>query len=140
MHDCDPQGILCAIPCEKRKNIMADTTITHEDTGDDLRRILIEGRLDTPGTESISAELHELAAAPKRAVIIDLSSVEFAASIGIGQLIATAQEVKARGGHVVLLARGTGMVMTTLKMGAIDRVIPVYETLPDAHVGALRGF
>jgi anti-anti-sigma factor len=119
---------------------MADTTISHEDTGEDLRRIVITGRLDTPGTEGISAELHELAAAPIRAVIIDLSSVEFAASIGIGQLIATAQEVKARGGHVVLLARQTGMVMTTLKMGAIDRVIPVFDTLPAAHVGALRGF
>jgi anti-anti-sigma factor len=113
--------------------------ITHEDTGEDLRRIVITGHLDTPGTEEISAALHELATGP-RAVIVDLSSVDFAASIAIGQLIATAQEVRARGGHMVLLARGTGMVMTTLKMGAIDRVIPVYQYLPEAHAGALRGF
>ena len=117
-----------------------DTTITHGDTGEDLRRIIITGRLDTPGTEEISASLHELAAAPKRSVIVDLTSVQFAASIAIGQLIATAQEVKARGGHMVLLASGTGIVMMTIKMGAIDRVIPVFQTLPEAHVGALRGF
>ena len=115
-------------------------TITHEDTGEDLRRIEITGRLDTPGTEEISAALHELAAGPMRAVIVDLSPVDFAASIAIGQLIATAQEVRARGGHMVILARGTGMVMTTLKMGAIDRVIPIYQYLPEAHAGALRGF
>jgi anti-anti-sigma factor len=115
-------------------------TITHEDIGEDLRRIIIEGRLDTPGTEEISAALHELAAAPKRGVIVDLSAVPFAASIGIGQLITTAQEVKARGGHLVLLASGTGSVMMSLKMGAIDKVIPVYQFLPDAHAGALRGF
>jgi len=118
----------------------ADTTITHEDTGEDLRRIVIAGRLDTPGTNEISASLHELAAAPKRAVIVDLSAVQFAASIAVGQLIATAQEVKARGGHMVLLASGTSSVMMTLKMGAIDRIIPVYQYAHEAHAGALRGF
>lgn len=117
-----------------------DTTITHEDTGEDLRRIVIAGRLDTPGTNAISASLHELAAAPKRAVIVDLSAVQFAASIAIGQLIATAQEVKARGGHMVLLASGTSSVMMTFKMGAIDRIIPVYQYIHEAHAGALRGF
>lgn len=117
-----------------------DTTITHEDTGEDLRRIVIAGRLDTPGTNEISASLHELAAAPRRAVIVDLSAVQFAASIAIGQLIATAQEVKARGGHMVLLASGTSSVMMTLKMGAIDRIIPVYQYIHEAHAGALRGF
>jgi len=117
-----------------------DTTITHEDTGEDLRRIVIAGRLDTPGTNEISASLHELAAAPRRAVIVDLSAVQFAASIAVGQLIATAQEVKARGGHMVLLASGTSSVMMTLKMGAIDRIIPVYQYIHEAHAGALRGF
>jgi anti-anti-sigma factor len=119
---------------------MADTTITHEDIGEDLRRIVITGRLDTPGTEEISASLHELAAAPKRAVIVDLSAVQFAASIAIGQMISTAQEVKARGGHMVLLVSGTSSVMMTLKMGSIDRVIPVFQYAHEAHMGALRGF
>jgi anti-anti-sigma factor len=117
-----------------------DTTITYEDVGGDLRRILIAGRLDTPGTNAIAPTLHELAAAPIRAIIVDLSAVQFAASIAIGQLISTAQEVKSRGGHMVLLASGTSGVMMTLKMGMIDRVIPVFEFFHDAHVGALRGF
>ena len=116
------------------------TTISHEDIGEDLRRIVIDGRLDTPGTEEISAQFAELAAAPKRGVIVDLSSVQFAASIAIGQLIANAQAVKARGGHMVVLASGTGSVMMTLKMGAIDQVIPVFQFAHEAHVGALRGF
>jgi anti-anti-sigma factor len=122
------------------EDTMAETTITHEDVGEDLRRIVITGRLDTPGTNEISAALHELAAAPRAGVIVDLTAVEFAASIAIGQLIATGQEVKARGGHLVLLASGTSSVMMTLTMGAIDRVIPVFQTLPEAHMGALRGF
>jgi len=116
------------------------TTISYEDVGADLRRIIIAGRLDTPGTNEISPALHELAAAPIRAVIVDLCAVQFAASIAIGQLISTAQEVKSRGGHMVLLTSGTSGVMMTLQMGMIDRVIPVFQYLHEAHVGALRGF
>ena len=115
-------------------------TITHEDIGEDLRRIVIAGRLDTPGTDEIAPAFRELAAAPIRAVIVDMNAVEFAASIMIGQLIANAQAVRARGGHMVVLASGTGSVMMTLKMGAIDQVIPVFQFAHEAHAGALRGF
>jgi len=116
------------------------TTITHEDIGEDLRRIVITGRLDTPGTNAISAGLHELAAAPKRGVIVDLSAVQFAASIGIGQMILAAKEVKNRGGHLVLLVNAHSAVMVSLTTTGIDQVIPVFQSATDAHVGALRGF
>ena len=117
-----------------------DTTITHVDLGEDLRRIIIAGRLDTPGTEAIAPSLRELAAGPMRGVIVDLCAVQFAASIGIGKLIATAKEVKARGGHMVLLVTGNSGMARTLEMGAIDRIIPVFQYMHEAHAGALRGF
>ena len=115
-------------------------TITHEDIGEDLRRIMIVGRLDTPGTNEISAKLAELASTPRRGIVVDLYAVEFLTSIGIGQLIANAQAVKARGGHLVLVASGTSIVMTSLKMTGIDQVITVCQYAPDAYVSALRGF
>ena len=115
-------------------------TITHEDVGEDLRRIVITGRLDTPGTNEISAELRELAEAQKRAVIVDLSYVEFAASIAIGQLILNAKAVKARGGHLVVIASPYSAVMISLQTTGIDKVIPVFQSATEAHVGALRGF
>ena len=115
-------------------------TITHEDLGEDLRRIVITGRLDTPGTNDISAQLQELAAAPKRGVIVDLSQVPFAASIAIGQLIVNAKAVKGRGGHMVLIATPNSAVMISLQTTGIDRVIPAFQSAPEAYVGALRGF
>jgi anti-anti-sigma factor len=115
-------------------------TITHEDLGEDLRRIVITGRLDTPGTNEISAAFRDLAAAPVRGVIVDLTQVEFAASIAIGQLIVNAKAVKNRGGHMVALVNSHSAVMISLQTTGIDRVVPVYQTLPEAHVGALRGF
>jgi anti-anti-sigma factor len=115
-------------------------TITHEDLGEDLRRIVITGSLDTPGTEAVSDTLRELASAPKRGVVVDLSAVQFLASIGIGQLIVNAQAVKARGGHLVVIASGTSIVMMSLKTTGVDQIIPVFQYAPDAYVGALRGF
>jgi len=115
-------------------------TITHEDLGEDVRRIVIVGRLDTQGTNAISAQLKELAATANRGVIVDLSGVEFLASIGIGQLIVNAQAVKARGGHMVVLASGYSAVMTSLTMTGIDQLLPVFQYAHEAHVAALRGF
>jgi anti-anti-sigma factor len=115
-------------------------TITHEDIGEDLRRIVITGRLDTPGTTDISAGLRELVAAPIRGIIVDLTGVEFMASIGIGQLILNAQAAKARGGHLVLLASGTSGVMMSLKMAGLDTLLPVFQYAHEAHMAAVRGF
>ena len=115
-------------------------TITHEDIGEDLRRIALAGRLDTPGTNEIAAELKELAAVPKRGIIVDMSAVEFAASIAIGQLIINAQAVKGRGGHMVLIVSPYSAVMISLQTTGIDQMIPVFKSATEAHVGALRGF
>jgi len=114
--------------------------ITHEDISEDLRRIVITGRLDTPGTNAISAQLHELAAAPRRGVVVDLSGVQFAASIGIGQIILVAKEVRSRGGHLVLLVSAHSAVMISLQTTGIDKMIPVFNFITDAYSGALRGF
>ena len=116
------------------------TAITYEDIGEDLRRILITGRLDTQGTNEISEELRELTAAPKRGVVVDLSAVAFAASIGIGQLIVNAQAVKARGGHMVLVVSGSSAVMFSLTTTGVDQLIPVFQYAPEAYMAAQRGF
>ena len=58
-------------------------SISHTDIGDNLRKIVILGRLDIPGTESVADQLEKLAAAPKKGVIVDLSRLQFLTSIGI---------------------------------------------------------
>jgi hypothetical protein len=44
--------------------------ISHTDVGDNLRKIVILGRLDVLGTESVAGELEKLAAAPKKGVVV----------------------------------------------------------------------
>jgi anti-anti-sigma factor len=115
-------------------------TITHEDISEDLRRIVIDGAPRHAGTNEIAPKLKELSASPHRGFIVDLSGVEFAASIAIGQFIVNAREAKNRGGHMVLVANPHSAVMMSLTTTGIDRVIPVFPNQTEAYVGALRGF
>ncbi|HET7729872.1 MAG TPA: STAS domain-containing protein [Usitatibacter sp.] len=112
-------------------------SITYDDVGTDLRRIEITGRLDMPGTDSVAAKLTELAAAPKRAVVVDLSSLKFLASIGISALIACAKEVQRRGGKMALVVNSGSTVMMSLEATGVDELIPVFEDASEAEKAVL---
>ena len=113
------------------------STISHDDIGQDLRRIMISGRLDASGNNSIASQLVELASEPKKAVVVDLSDVQYLASIGIGTLISCAKAVKARGGKIALVvSKGSG-VMMSLQATGIDKLIPIFRKLSDAESAAL---
>lgn len=112
-------------------------SISHVDVGDQLRRIVISGRLDIPGTDSVADQLVELAGAPKKGVVVDLSSVRFLASIGIRALITAAKAVKQRGGRMVLVVSEGSSVMMSLEATGVDRLVPVFGSLPEAEKAAL---
>lgn len=112
-------------------------SISYEDVGPDLRRIEISGRLDMPGTDSVAAKLTELAAAPKRAVVVDLSALKFLASIGISALIACAKEVQRRGAKMALVVNSGSTVMMSLEATGVDELIPVFEDASDAEKAVL---
>ena len=111
--------------------------ISHDDVGQDLRRIVISGRLDTTGTNSIASQLVELVGGPKRAVVVDLSNVKFLASIGIGALITSAKAVAGRGGKMALVVNEGSSVMMSLEATGVDQLIPIFRTLSDAERAAL---
>jgi anti-sigma B factor antagonist len=111
-------------------------SISHEDSGD-LRRIVISGRLDVEGTDSVATQLVELAQAPKKAIVVDLSSLKFLASIGIRALIESAKAVKARGGKMVLVAKAGSTVMMSIKATGTDQLVPVFGSSSDAEKAAV---
>ena len=113
------------------------SSISHDDVGPDLRRIIISGRLDNPGTDSIAAKLVELTAAPKKSVVVDLSDVKFLASIGIRSLITSAKAVAARGGKMVLVVDPGSTVMMSLEATGVDELIPTFSRAADAEKAAL---
>ena len=112
-------------------------SISYDDIGENLRRIVITGRLDMPGTDSVESKLGELVAAPKKGVVVDLSSVRFLASIGIRALIASARVVQQRGGKMVLVVDGGSTVLRSLEATGVDQMIPVFRNAADAERAAI---
>lgn len=112
-------------------------SISYDDIGDNLRRIVITGRLDMPGTDSVSSTLGELVAAPKKGVVVDLSALKFLASIGIRALITSARVVQQRGGKMVLVVDGGSTVLKSLEATGVDQMIPVYRNAADAERAAV---
>lgn len=113
------------------------STISHDDIGQDLRRIVITGTLDTAGANSVASKLAELAAAPKKNLVIDLTGIRFLASIGIGALISCAKTVKARDGKLALVVDPASTVMMSLEATGVDQLIPVFKSSSDAERAAL---
>jgi len=113
-------------------------SISHDDIGDNLRKIVITGRLDSPGTDSVASKLEELVAVPKKGVVVDLTSVKFLASIGIRALIVSAKRVEQRGGKMVLVVDGGSTVLQSLEATGVDQMIPVFRSAAEAEKAALH--
>ena len=112
-------------------------SISHTDVGDNIRNIVILGRLDIAGTESVAGELEKLAAAPKKGVVVDLSSLKFLASIGIRALLKNAKAVRARGGRMVLVVGTNSPVMMSLEATGLNNLIPMFKSSAEAERAAV---
>ena len=112
-------------------------SISHTDVGDNLRKIVILGRLDIPGTESVAGELEKLAAAPKKGVVVDVSSLKFLASIGILALFKSAKAVQERGGRMVLVVGTNSPVTMSLEATGVNSLIPMFKSNAEAERAAI---
>ena len=111
--------------------------ISHTDVGDNLRKIVILGRLDIPGTELVAGELEKLAAAPKKGVVVDVSSLKFLASLGIRALFKSAKAVQERGGRMVLVVGTNLSVVMSLEATGINKLIPMFKSSAEAERAAV---
>jgi anti-anti-sigma factor len=112
-------------------------SISHTDVGDNLRKIVISGRLDTVGTESVAGEREKLAAAPKKGVVVDLSSLKFLASLGIRALLISAKAVEERGGKMVLVVGTNSQVAMSLEATGLSELLPMFKSEGEAERAAV---
>ncbi len=112
-------------------------SISHTDVGDNLRKIVILGRLDLPGTESVAGELEKLVAAPKKGVVVDVSSLKFLASLGIRALLKSAKAVQARGGKMVLVVGTNSQVVMSLEASGVSNLLPMFKNSGEAERAAV---
>lgn len=112
-------------------------SISYDDVGQDLRRIVITGQLDMPGTEAIASRLAELTQSGRKGIVVDLTALRFLASVGISALITGAKAVKQRGGRMVLIVSPGSSVAMSLEATGVDELIPVFERSKDAEKAAV---
>lgn len=97
-----------------------------------IRLIKLNGKLDILGTSEIETRFAAYCAGESVRVVVDLSEVEFLASIGIRLLTLNAKSVMQRGGKMVLL-NPVPDVHNVLDVTGIPAIIPIYSHLESAE-------
>lgn len=103
-----------------------------ERLGDGVGKVGLAGRLDAAVADQIGTRFTAAAAGlvgPR--VIIDLSGVDFLASMGIRLLISSARAQHGKGGRLVLFG-ARELVAEVLERAAIDQMIPTVSAEADA--------
>ena len=105
--------------------------IESDQIDNNITRIVLKGRLDLEGTHAIDMKFTALAATRKAAVLVDMSEVNFIASIGMRTLMSSAKAQAMRGGKIVLY-NAQPMVREALETAGVNQVIPLFDDLKSA--------
>ncbi len=95
-------------------------------------RVRLIGRMDIGGVDAIALPFAGLAATDDRRVIVDLSGVDFMASIGIRAILQNARAHRRRGGAMVLLAPRP-LVREVLEAAGVASLVPIADDLESAR-------
>ena len=106
--------------------------LEYKELDNGIRLIELTGTLDIIGTGEIETKFAGHCAGDKVRVVVDLSGVDFLASIGIRLLTLTAKLVASRGGKMVIL-NPTPEVEHVLDVTGIPAIIPIYSHLESAE-------
>jgi anti-anti-sigma factor len=106
--------------------------LRYSELENNIRLIKLVGDLDILGVGAIETQFNGYCAGENPRVLVDLSEVNFLASIGIRLLTLTAKSVASHGGRMVLL-HPTPDVRHVLEITGIPAVIPIYDGLESAQ-------
>jgi anti-anti-sigma factor len=94
--------------------------------------VKLTGKLDMIGAGEIETKFAGYCAGDNVRVIVDMSDVDFLASIGIRLLTVNAKSLSSRKGKMVIL-NPTAEVQKVLEITGIPAIIPIYSQLESAE-------
>lgn len=100
-----------------------------------VTKVVLSGRIDIAGAQEIDMPMN-IVAGSRRAVVIDLSTVEFMASMGLRSLVVAAKSIVSKRGRVVLLAP-RAEVEDVIRTSGIDELIPIHGDEADAILAVM---
>jgi anti-sigma B factor antagonist len=120
-----PDGSILYAALDFRRRELEVTTmpIAIEDLTDGVTKVVLSGRIDVAGAHEIDMPM-SIVAGSRRAVVIDLSAVEFMASMGLRSLVVSAKSIMNKRGKVVLLAPQP-QVEEVITVSGVDELIPI---------------
>jgi anti-sigma B factor antagonist len=102
-----------------------------------VTKVVLTGRIDIAGAQEIDLPMNVVGGS-RKAVVIDLSGVEFMASMGLRSLIACANFIRRKGGKIVVTGPRPEVAEVINVMG-VHELIPVYGTETGAILAVLPG-
>ena len=109
---------------------MAGLTISTQQSAD-VTIVQLGGSASMGEIDAFSRQTDRLAAARPKRLVLDLSGLDFLASLAIGQLVALSKAVKLHGGKVSLAAPKPE-VLAVLNRCNLSAILPVFTTLDEA--------
>lgn len=106
--------------------------LQYSELNNGIRSIKLIGKLDAEGYNSVDLKFTAHCSGDNLRVLVDLSNVNFLASIGIRMLTMNAKSLATRNGKMVLL-KPIPDVQNVLEMTGIPAVIPVYSSQESAE-------
>jgi anti-anti-sigma factor len=89
-----------------------------------IRQVTLTGRLDIKGTNEIDTDFNAQVHTSKTAVLVDMSKVDFLASIGIRLLLSSARALDRRGGKMILF-NPKPLVEDVLNTAGVNQLIDI---------------
>jgi anti-anti-sigma factor len=106
--------------------------LQYSELENNIRLIKLIGKLDIMGVGQVETPFAGHCAGDTVRVVVDISDVDFLASIGIRMLTLTARSIVSRGGKMVLL-NPLPDVQHVLEVTGIPAIIPIYSHLESAQ-------
>ena len=110
--------------------------LQYSELDDNISMIKLTGKLDIEGVSEIETSFAGYCAGDGVCVLVDLSEVEFLASIGIRFLTLSGKSVASRGGKMALL-NPLPEVEHVLDVTGIPAILPIYSDLDYAKSALL---
>lgn len=104
---------------------------------DGVSKVKLTGKLDITGAEKIDLPL-AVAAGKRENLIIDMSGVDFIASIGIRHLVMAAKAV-ARGSGKLVLLDPNPLVTEVLITSGLEQILPIVRSEDEARAALAIG-
>lgn len=89
-----------------------------------VRCVRLAGRLDLKGTQAVEQKFSETVGVPGESVVVDMSQVEFIASVGVRLLLSNIKALMAAGSKMVIL-NPQKMVGEVLQLSGLDSVAEI---------------